>query len=102
MNKYEFDTERWLRSNAEFYSRNGNLMVARNLELAADDFAALRLRAEQSEERCKRMEESLDIIQSGFEFRTAAPKMDGTFEKHPHLLDRKRMMEIARKALEDK
>ena len=56
----------------------------------------------QAEARCKMLEEALDIIQSGFELRNGDPKMNGTFEKHPHLLDRKRMMEIARQAMEDK
>ena len=67
-----------------------------------EELTALRLRAERAEARCKMLEEALDIIQSGFELRNGDPKMNGTFEKHPHLLDRKRMMEIARQAMEDK
>jgi hypothetical protein len=47
----------------------------------------------------ERLKTALDIIQSGFEFRSGDPKMDGTFESHPHLLSRGRMIWIAREAL---
>lgn len=42
---------------------------------------------------------TLDIIQSGFEYRNGDPKMDGTFERFPHVLNRSRMKDIAREAL---
>lgn len=45
------------------------------------------------------LRDALDIIQSGFEYRNGDPKMDGTFERFPHVLKRSRMMEIAREAL---
>ena len=45
------------------------------------------------------LRDALDIIQSGFEYRNGDPKMDGTFERFPHALNRSRMMEIAREAL---
>lgn len=45
------------------------------------------------------LRDALDIIQSGFEIRNGDPKMDGTFERFPHALNRSRMMEIAREAL---
>lgn len=45
------------------------------------------------------LRDALDIIQSGFEYRDGDPKMDGTFERFPHALNRSRMMEIAREAL---
>ena len=43
---------------------------------------------------------ALDIIQSGFEMRNGAPKMNGTFEREAHVMSRKRMMEVAREALD--
>lgn len=45
------------------------------------------------------LRDALDIIQSGFEYRNGDPKMDGTFERFPHVLNRSRMMDIARAAL---
>ena len=45
------------------------------------------------------LRDALDIIQSGFEYRNGDPKMDGTFERFPHVLNRSRMMDIAREAL---
>ena len=52
-------------------------------------------------DRAARIEKALDVIQSGFEYINGDPKMDGTFEQHPHLINRQRMMEIAREALGD-
>lgn len=51
MPRIEHNTERWLRSNAELYRSKGNQQMSRNFELCADDFAALRIRAEQAEAR---------------------------------------------------
>lgn len=48
--KIQFDTERWLRSNAELYRRKGNLQMARNFEMCAEDVKALLARAERLEE----------------------------------------------------
>ncbi len=40
--KYTHDTERWLRSNAALYERKGNLQMARNMEMCADELKRLR------------------------------------------------------------
>lgn len=42
-NKLQFDTERWLRSNAELYRRKGSQQMARNFELCAEDFKRLKM-----------------------------------------------------------
>ena len=46
------------------------------------------------------MKEALLTIAAGYEQRNIAPRMNGTHQSGPHLIDRKRMMEIARDALE--
>ncbi len=53
-------------------------------------------------ERAARLEKALVIIAAGWEPRSGAPKMCGASEVHPCLINRKRMMEIARDALEGK
>ena len=50
-------------------------------------------------ERAARVEKAMCIIANGYEIRTGAPKMDGAFEQHPRLINRNRMMEIAREVL---
>ncbi len=52
--------------------------------------------------RAARLERALVIIAAGWEPRSGAPKMCGASEVHPCLINRKRMMEIARDALEGK
>ena len=46
------------------------------------------------------LRDTLDIIQSGFEMRNGDPKMDGTFDRFPHVMSRARMMELARETLD--
>lgn len=50
--------------------------------------------------RAARMEKALVIIAAGWEPRSGAPKMCGASEVHPCLINRSRMIEIAREALE--
>ena len=50
--------------------------------------------------RAARMEKALVIIAAGWEPRSGAPKMCGAGEVHPCLINRKRMMEIAKEVLE--
>ena len=91
-NRIKHDTERWLRSNAELYRRKGNQQMARNFELCAEDFTALRLRAEQAEARCTRLEEALRFILDECDWEETAYKSGGD----------SRIGHAARKALEDK
>ena len=86
-NRIKHDTERWLRSNAELYRRKGNQQMARNFELCAEDFTALRLRAEQAEARCRRLEDALRGITNLYWQDAPCPQ---------------EMRDMARKALEDK
>ena len=46
------------------------------------------------------MKAALLTIASGYEQRNIAPRMNGTHQSGPHLIDRKRMMEIARETVE--
>ena len=46
------------------------------------------------------LKDALLTIAAGYEQRNIAPRMNGTHQSGPHLIDRKRMMEIAREALE--
>ncbi len=39
---YQFDAERWLRSNAALYERKGSLQMARNMAMCADELKRLR------------------------------------------------------------
>ena len=50
--------------------------------------------------RAAQLEKAMVIIAAGWEPRSGAPKMCGASEVHPCLINRKRMMEIAREALE--
>ena len=59
----------------------------------------LRARLAEVEAQRDGLKTTLDIIQSGFEYRNGDPKMDGTFERFPHVLNRSRMMDIAREGL---
>ena len=60
-----------------------------------------KLRARLSEVEAQRdgLKTALNTIQSGFEYRNGDPKMDGTFDRFPHVLNRPAMKEIAREAL---
>lgn len=46
------------------------------------------------------LKDALLTIASGYEQRNIAPRMNGTHQSGPHLIDRKRMMEIAKDVLE--
>jgi len=46
-----------------------------------------------------KLKDSLLTIANGYEQRNIAPFMNGTNQSGPHLIDRKRMMEIAKEAL---
>lgn len=46
------------------------------------------------------MKDALLAIAAGYEQRNIAPLMNGTHQSGPHLIDRKRMMEIAKDVLE--
>ncbi|NCC85612.1 MAG: hypothetical protein EOM03_16025 [Clostridia bacterium] len=48
----------------------------------------------------ERYRKALETIAKGIEYRSAAPKMDGTFETHPSLMGRNRMCEFAQEVLE--
>lgn len=50
--------------------------------------------------RAARIEKAMVIIAAGWEPRSGAPKMCGASEVHPCLINRKRMMEIAKEVLE--
>ena len=46
------------------------------------------------------LKNALLTIAAGYEQRNIAPRMNGTHQSGPHLIDRKRMMEIARETIE--
>ena len=48
----------------------------------------------------RKYRDALETIARGVEYRNAAPKMDGTFDKHPCLMSRNRMKELAHEAVE--
>lgn len=66
-------------------------------QLTADEIATI----EHALGRAARIELAMHTIAEGREIITGTPRMDGTFEQHPRLINRARMMEIAREVLED-
>ena len=62
MRKVSDDSERWLRSNAELYRRRGNLRMARNFDLGAEDMRRLRERISALQGV---LSEARDFIMSG-------------------------------------
>jgi gamma-glutamyl:cysteine ligase YbdK (ATP-grasp superfamily) len=71
----------------------------RALSALREHYDALRARLAEVEAQRDALRTALDIIQSGFEYRNGDPKMDGTFDRFPHVLNRPAMKEIAREAL---
>ena len=100
MAKYEFDTERWLRTNAELYRRKGNQQMARNFEMCAEDVHMLKtaLRAKDADyvalrARVAKLEEALgNIVEYWNKDENEAAMADACWHN----------VETARRALEEK
>ena len=57
--KYQHDTERFLRSQAKIYALRGNLQMARNYELCADDVKKLRMAVDLGEQGAEEMRDEV-------------------------------------------
>ena len=125
MPKYEFDARRYCQNNRDRMGHMPDGSPVADLIICEIDsrnvrIEALKMRLAEVEAKLGRwqgdmnavldqrndyhanvvaLRDALDIIQSGFEYRDGDPKMDGTFDRFPHVLNRSRMMDIAREAL---
>lgn len=59
MPKYEHDSERWLRNNADIYTRMGSPQIAQNMVLCADEIKKLRMAVDLGEQGAEHMVEEL-------------------------------------------
>lgn len=59
MPKYEYDSERWLRNNADIYTRMGSPQIAQNMVLCADEIKKLRMAVDLGEQGAEHMVEEL-------------------------------------------
>jgi len=99
MSEYKFDAVRWLRSNARAHHARKDFDTSSTMRTIAEEIDNLRTRLAEVEAQRDELKTALDTIQSGFEYRNGDPKMDGTFDRFPHVLNRSAMKEIAREAL---
>ena len=99
MPKYEFDAKRWCMSMSKVHHARSDFDTASTFRSVAEEIDTLRTTVSKLEGEVEALRKAVLTIAEGREMRSGDPKMDGTFEQHPHLINRNRMMEIALAAL---
>ena len=65
--KLQFDAERWLRNNADIYTRMGSPQISQNMLLCADEIKKLRMAVDPGEQGAEHMRDEVARLKGEIE-----------------------------------